>query len=746
MLRASAQWGVEPFAAETVTPRQPTGAALARRSNTRADMAQTKQLKKTLTLFDVYAISTGAMFSSGFFLLPGLATAQAGPAAVLAYFLAGVFILPAMFSAAELSTAMPKAGGAYYFLDRSLGPLAGTVGGLGTWLALVLKSAFALVGMGAYLVLFFDIPIKPLAVALTVAFAVLNVVGAKETSGLQRVLVTVLVGVLAFFVVQGLVAVAGVGGAEVERQFTPFLPFGTEGLLGTIGLVFVSYAGLTKVASVAEEVQNPDRNLPLGMILSLATATFIYCVGVFIMIAVLEPSELRSDLTPVATAAEQFFSWLPEPYGLLLIVAAAIAAFASTGNAGILAASRYPLAMARDHLVTHRLGSLGRFGTPVPAIVVTAGLMVFVILALDVEGIAKLASAFQLILFGLLNVAVIVMRESRIPSYLPGYRSPLYPWVQIVGAVTPVFLIAELGGLAIGLSLAMGVGGVAWYLYYVAPKAEVEREGAIYHLFARLGQRRYEGLDSELRMILKEKGLSDETPFEHLVTRATLLDLDPDARFEDVACEAAALLAGRTGLPSDRLEEGFLNGSQMGVTPVSRGVVLPHLRLAEADRQELVIVRSRTGLPVPQGAIGEARPDTDERVLGRVLPAQPEEPPGLHLRTLAALASRIDEAPFLDEWRAAQTEQDLKEVLIHNDRTLALTLRREGPTAALVGRALKEVRLPQGVLVALVHRAGRIAVPGGSTVLEAGDRLTIIGEPEGIRALAAEYRAASADA
>ena len=153
---------------------------------------------------------------------------------------------------------------------------------------------------------------------------------------------TVLVGVLAFFVVQGLVAVAGLEDGEVGRQFTPFSPFGTEGLLATVGLVFVSYAGLTKVASVAEEVQNPDRNLPLGMFLSLATATAIYCVGVFIMIAVLDPSELRSDLTPVATAAEAFFDWLPGRWGLLLIVAAAIAAFASTGNAGILSASRYP--------------------------------------------------------------------------------------------------------------------------------------------------------------------------------------------------------------------------------------------------------------------------------------------------------------------------------------------------------------------------------------------------------------------
>ena len=698
------------------------------------------QLKKTLTLFDVYAISTGAMFSSGFFLLPGLATAKAGPAAVLAYFLAGILILPAMFSAAELSTAMPKAGGAYYFLDRSLGPLAGTVGGLGTWLALVLKSAFALVGMGAYLILFLDVPKKPLAVALTVAFAALNIVGAKETSGLQRFFVTVLVGVLAFFVAQGLFAVAGLPDGEVARQFTPFAPFGTEGLLSTIGLVFVSYAGLTKVASVAEEVQDPDRNLPLGMILSLATATFIYCVGVFIMIAVLEPSELRSDLTPVATAAEAFFDWLPGEWGVWLIVVAAVAAFASTGNAGILSASRYPLAMARDRLVTPRLGTLGRFGTPVPAIVVTAALMVFVILALDVEAIAKLASAFQLFLFGLLNLAVIVMRESRIASYVPGYRSPWYPWVQIVGVISPLFLIAELGGLAIVLSFVLVLVGIAWYVYYVRPNPAVEREGAIYHLFARLGQRRYEGLDGELRTILKDKGLRDETPFEHLVTRASVLDVGDHSTFEAVIHAAAVRLADRSGLDADRLAQGFLDGSRTGATPVSRGAALPHLRLPEVDRPELVLARSRTGLAIPTDTTGDRQPDAEARVHAVFFLLSPENPPGRHLRTLASLASRIDDAPFLDDWRRAETEQDLKEVLIHNDRFLSLSLLPDGATAALVGLALKDVTLPSDVLVALIHRDGEMTVPSGATVLRAGDRLTILGAPKGIRQLEDAYR------
>ncbi|MEQ3745510.1 MAG: amino acid permease [Henriciella sp.] len=103
-------------------------------------MADDKKLKKNLTLFDVYAISTGAMFSSGFFLLPGIAAGYTGDSVYFAYLVAGFLILPAMFCMAELSTAMPKAGGTYYFLDRALGPLFGTIGGLGSWVAVIFKA------------------------------------------------------------------------------------------------------------------------------------------------------------------------------------------------------------------------------------------------------------------------------------------------------------------------------------------------------------------------------------------------------------------------------------------------------------------------------------------------------------------------------------------------------------------------------------------------------------------------------
>ena len=161
-------------------------------------------LKKNLKLFDVYAMSTGAMFSSGLFLLPGIAASYTGDSVYLAYLFAGFLIVPAMYCMAELSTAMPKAGGTYYFLDRSMGPAMGTIGGLGSWIAVVFKSAFALVGMGAYLSIYVDLPFTLLAVLLTIAFGIINAVGAKETTLLQRILVTALVVILIAFIILGL--------------------------------------------------------------------------------------------------------------------------------------------------------------------------------------------------------------------------------------------------------------------------------------------------------------------------------------------------------------------------------------------------------------------------------------------------------------------------------------------------------------------------------------------------------------
>jgi len=693
-----------------------------------------ERLRKELGLFDVYAISTGAMFSSGFFLLPGLAAAQTGPSVALAYLVSALFILPAMLSVAELCTAMPKAGGAYYFLDRAMGPLMGTVGGLGTWFALILKSAFALVGLGAYLALYVDVPIEPLALSFTVLFTGVNIVGAKKTGGLQRVLVVVLLAVLALFVVQGLTEIGSQGLAEVTRErFDPFFAFGATGFLSTVGFVFVSYAGLTGVASVAEEVRDPDRNIPLGMILSLVTAAVIYTVGVYILVAVLPPEHLRADLTPVASAATTFSDGLLGGAGVVLIVVAAIAAFASTGNAGILSASRFPLAMARDRLISTRFATLGRFRTPTFAIWATAGLIAAAILLLDVASIAKLASAFQLLLFALLNVAVVIMRESGIEGYDPGFRSPFYPWMQIVGGLASVGLIAEMGELAIAFTLGLVALTLVWYFVYV--HARVERAGAIFHVLARLGSRRSEGVDLELRAFLREQGLREKDPYDEVVARAPVMEVAEARPLEELMGMAAALLEGRTGIEAEELESRLRAEVAAGLLPVARGAALPHVRMPGLHRPVILLMRCPAGIRPAR----EPGPLANElsQVRAVFVLVTPQDRPGQHLRLLGHLASHVDDPAFLERWMAARDEAELRATLLQEDRALILRVGESPGTDRWAGRTIRELELPQDTLVALVRRDGEAIIPGGSTLLLRGDRLTVIGEPEAIRELMA---------
>lgn len=674
------------------------------------------------------------MFSSGFFLLPGLAAAQTGPSVIFAYFVAGLLILPAMFSVAELSTAMPRAGGAYYFIDRSLGPMIGTVGGIGSWLALIFKSAFALIGMGAYIAIFIDLPITPVALVLTLIFGFINIIGAKESSWLQNVLVATLISILAFYVIQGLFTVANVDFFDVVRsEFKPFFQFGVQGFFATIGFVFVSYAGLTKVASISEEVQNPDKNIPLGMMLSLATATFIYVAGVFVMVMLLDPDALHADLTPVATAGEVFMNWLPGQTGLILVVIAAIAAFASTANAGIMSAARYPLAMARDQLAPKQFSELGRKGTPVYSTLATVGVMVVLLLLFNVESVAKLASAFQLLLFGILNVSVIVMRESEIEGYDPGFKSPFYPWMQIAGFFISGFLIAEMGFLSILFTLVIVTVSVIWYFKYA--KDKIDRQGAIFHVHARLGKFQYEGLEHEMRGILREKGLREEDPYEKTISQAYVFDSEKISDFKQITGRVAENLSERVGLSSESLMDEFISRADEGVIPVGHSAALKHIRVDKEIDTEAALVRIQKGLDIEGDQFEDNEDVQDEKLNCMIYLVSSSRKSGQHLRILAHLAEMIDSADFCERWMGAKNEKELREILLRDERFINILLKRGDITESMIGKSIREIELPGESLVTIIKRDGQIIFPHGHTVLQENDELSIIGEKSDIREL-----------
>jgi len=681
-----------------------------------------QRLEKQLGLWDVYAIATGATLSSGFFLLPGLAAAGAGAAMPLSYFLAGLVVLPGMLSMVELATAMPRAGGIYYFLDRSMGPLVGTIGGFGTWIALILKAAFALIGVGAYLNLFLPgVEMGPIAAGFAIFFGLVNYFGAKKSGSFQ---VFLLIGSLIL-----LLWFCGIGFLKAEAgNFDGFFESGSAGIIATAGLVFVSYMGLTKVASLAEEVKDPERNLPLGVFLSFGTILTIYVVGTSVMISTVGVDVLAEGggvLAPVAVVAEE----LVGPWGAILMTIAAVLAFSSVANAGILSASRYPLAMGRDKVLPDFFAQLGVRGTPTIAIAVTVGLILFSVTVFDPSGIAKLAGAFQMTMFALACLAVIVMRESGIESYDPGYRSSLYPGVQILGVLAPFWLIVNMGLLPTLFTGGLITLGAMWYTYYARDR--VTRGGAIRHVFERLGQARDDGLDRELREIMKERGAREADPFDELMTSAGVIDVEGPVTYEQLVKEVSEKLALTVPVTATQLTEGFLEGRRIGATPVSHGAALPHLRLEDLDRSQMILVRARHGVHIED--------DQLDPICALFFLISPDDDPGRHLRILAQLASRIDQDGFMPEWLSAETEEKMKEALIHDDRMFVLKLAEGLPGADLIGLPLKELSLPEGTLVAMIRRSGNLIIPSGGTSLAVGDRLTVIGRPEGIIALRDRY-------
>jgi mannitol/fructose-specific phosphotransferase system IIA component (Ntr-type) len=418
---------------------------------------------------------------------------------------------------------------------------------------------------------------------------------------------------------------------------------------------------------------------------------------------------------------------------------AALLAFTSVANAGTLSASRYPLAMSRDHLLPRLFRRLAFGATPAVAIVTTVAAIVAILVLLDPTKIAKLASAFQLLMFALICLAVIVMRESRIESYDPGYRSPLYPWMQIAGIATPLWLISEMGALTIAVSFGFVAAGVLLYVGY--GRRRVARTGALFHVFTRLGEKGLDaGLDPELRLILREKGLREEDPFDEVVAAASVVEAEERMRFEDLAGRVSEILAAELPATREELARGFLEGTRIGVTPVERGVSLPHLRLFGIDRPHMVMVRSAAGILVDVADVhGVHAPDEPSHALFFLV--SPEEDPKQHLRILAQIAERVDDEGFMAAWLGARNQQVLKETLLAEERYFKLRLARSGPGAGLIGRALRELDLPEGVLIALVRRGGRLLVPRGSTVLEEGDRLTVIGGEAEIARLRSELGA-----
>ena len=609
-------------------------------------------------MLDVFAVAAGAMISSGLFVLPAIAFAKTGPAVVLSYFFASLLIIPSVLSKAELSTAMPRAGGTYFFVERSLGPVWGLFGGLAGWFSLALKSAFAVIGMAllfkVVLQISFAVQLEPwhlkaIAVTCCLGFTALNIVSVKQTSRFQVLLVAALLAILAFFVF------FGAGAVEVVR-FKGFLEKGWPAVFATAGLVFISFGGLTKAASIAEEVENPGRNLPLGMLLAWFVVTLFYIAVIIIVVGLIDGTELVASLTPISLAASKFMG-LP---GFAILSCAAIAAFVTTANGGILAASRSPMAMSRDQLLPPLLARVSeRFKTPHISILLTGGFMIIAIVFLDIEMLVKTASTLMIILFILVNASVIIMRESKIQSYRPKFKSPLYPYIHILAILAYGALIVDMGRVPLLISASFVGLSAAWFWLYVSRR--VSRASAVMHIVERVTARDLKTvtLEDELRDILMERDDIIEDRFDQLIRECEILDIAGRRDAEKVFREISTILAERLGINEYVLFEKFLHREAEGGTVIQPGLAIPHIVVEGENKFDILLVRAVDGIDFPHA------PDP-VRIMFVLAGSKDER--NYHLRALMAIAQIAQEKDFEQRWFAARDTAAIRNLILLSTR------------------------------------------------------------------------------
>ena len=618
------------------------------------------KLKKELGTKELFAISAGAMISSGLFVLPAIVFARSGPSIILAYLLASVFVMPAMFSKAELATAMPKSGGVYFFVARSFGALFGVFTGFASWLSLSLKSSFALLGIGVFLVSF--IPgispnmIKVIAVGFTVVFTVLNLFTVKGAGRLQLLLVVFLLGSLTFFIL------GGIGRVDMNN-FSPFVKGGFMELFTVTGLIFVSFGGLTKIASIAEEVKNPGKSIPRGMFLAFVTVTFLYILVVFVTVGVLPPLEFIETRTPISLAASKITGNI----GSYILAIAAMAAFITTANAGLLAASRDPLAMSRDNLVPKAIAHVNkRFGTPTVSILLTAAFMIACIVFLDLESLVKVASTMKLLMFTFVNLAVIFMRESGVVSYKPVFKSPLYPYYQIAGVVVYIFLVIKMGILP--LLISAGFFTLSFFVYLLYARKQVKNKSAFVHMVGNLTNRELldgeeeqneASLDGELLTILRERDEITEDRFDAIVRNALVLDFDETVSRDVFFRKISEAIAERWNVNPKVVESKFKERESQTSTLIYPGVAvphaIPHIILDGKNVFDIVLVRNKFGIPWN---------DEGEVVYTAFCLIGSKDERNFHLKALMSIAQVLQDPDFHKQWTKARSANELRSVVL----------------------------------------------------------------------------------
>ncbi|MBM6399167.1 amino acid permease [Phycicoccus sonneratiae] len=449
------------------------------------------RLTRRLGPFDLMGFGIGIVIGTGIFTLTGIeAKNHAGPGVVISFLIAGAVSLLAALCYAELASAVPTAGSAYTYAYATIGEVFAWIIGWDLILEFALGASVVARGWSGYLQELFDLPTSVFgeqsvvnvgAIAIVLLLGVVAVVGIRESARVTNTLVVVKVAVCLFVVVAGAFYVKA-------ANLSPFIPparpveegtsglkqpvsqalfgieptaFGFAGVLTAAAVVFFAYTGFEAVANLGEETRKPHRDLPLGLLGTLAVCTVLY-VGVSLVITGMVPFDELNEGAPIASA----FEAVGAGWASVLVSIAAVAGLTSVILVDIVAMGRIGFSMGRDGLIPRSVAAVHpRWGTPWRITLMTVVLVAALAGFVPLTALADLVSIGTLFAFVVVSIAVPILRRTK-PDLPRPFRTPLSPVVPVVSALACVYLMSNLS-LETWLRFAiwMVLGLLVYFLY-----------------------------------------------------------------------------------------------------------------------------------------------------------------------------------------------------------------------------------------------------------------------------------------
>ncbi|WP_186094422.1 amino acid permease [Burkholderia gladioli] len=452
--------------------------------------AQRAGLKKALGAVDLTFLGIGAIIGTGIFVLTGTGAVQAGPALMVSFIVAAIACGLSALAYAEFASTIPVAGSIYTYSYATLGELVAWIIGWDLMLEYSLAASAVSVGWSGYaqsllkgfgvvlptvltaapnsvpgVTTYFDLPAFVVMMAITTLLSV----GIRESTRVNNLMVFIKVAVVLLVIAVGVFHVT-------PANWTPFMPHGWSGVFGAAAVMFFAFIGFDAVSSAAEEVKNPKRDLPIGIIASLGVCAVLYVTVAAVATGIVPSSQYAGITHPISYALQVAgqnwvagFIDLGAVLGMLTVIL--VMTYGQT---------RITYAMSRDGLLPAVLSRVHpRFQTPFLATWIIGLLCALIAALIPLNVLAELINIGTLAAFSMVSIAVIVLRRTR-PDLPRAFRCPGVPVVPVLAVAACVFLMLNLSAVtwkAFGIWLVIGL---VIYFVYSRRNAKIAQGGAQY--------------------------------------------------------------------------------------------------------------------------------------------------------------------------------------------------------------------------------------------------------------------------